>query len=384
MAKVKWAIPTTGNIHMRVFEAFLESTQEPCGHEIGIMVTPGKPVENTRNISVMTFLEEENEHDYLLFVDSDNPPRKNPMELVELDKDVMVIPTPMWRSDVADLDMGHFPWNWSTYDYVPERDVWEQHRPHDGLQEIDAGGTGCMIIARRVLEHPAMRAPFMRKWTEDGIDHRGSDLLFCKRAKEAGFTIWTHYDYVCSHFKEIDLLDVIRVMNQRDISQANRPNINTASYWNGEWEKRGERILPVYEWIAKKVGGKRVLDFGCGRGDLLAMLGTRAIGVDHAPSAIRVCRERGFIAECSDNPAGNWDAIVSTQVLEHADDDRGLLEMFFRHTNLVIYSVPNNCLPPGVEPEHRRVYTTDYVERMTPHFKRWHDFGHYLVVEAER
>ena len=41
-------------------------------------------------------------------------------------------------------------------------------------------------------------------------------------------------------------------------------------------------------------------------------------------------------------------------------------------------------LPPGVEPEHRRIFNEDYVRRLTPHFKSVEFIKDYLLVEAQR
>jgi len=129
--------------------------------------------------------------------------------------------------------------------------------------------------------------------------------------------------------------------------------------------------------------GHRTLDFGCGRGDLLAML-EDGEGMDLSEQAVKVCTERGLVASVGSIPVGHWGTIVATELLEHLDDDKAMLETFFEHTDRVIYAVPHNCLPPGLEPEHRRVYTQEYVRQITPYFKTSWNYYDYLVVLAER
>ena len=75
----------------------------------------------------------------------------------------------------------------------------------DGLEMIDSGGTGCIMIARRVLE--AVQQPFKGVYDDYGVRVTGQDIEFCRRVKELGFEIWTHWDYPCHHFKTIDLLN---------------------------------------------------------------------------------------------------------------------------------------------------------------------------------
>lgn len=60
------------------------------------------------------------------------------------------------------------------------------------LWEVDATGTGCIIIARRVLE----RTPYPWFRNEMGT---GGDLMFCIKAKRAGFKTHTAAGVVCTH-----------------------------------------------------------------------------------------------------------------------------------------------------------------------------------------
>jgi len=79
-----------------------------------------------------------------------------------------------------------------------------------GLQEVDAIGTGCFIIARRVFEDHWMReAPFQRTYNKDGTVDRGNDIAFCERARKYGFKIYAHFDYPCFHFNELELNQVV-------------------------------------------------------------------------------------------------------------------------------------------------------------------------------
>ena len=93
------------------------------------------------------------------------------------------------------------PIYYNTYDRVEVG--YKPHSPQTGLQEVDAIGTGCFLVSRSVME--TIKAPFATIWDEDGIRHIGGDLAFCQRAKAAGFRIWAHYDYPCTHWKEMEL-----------------------------------------------------------------------------------------------------------------------------------------------------------------------------------
>lgn len=143
--------------------------------------------------------------DYWLNIDSDNPPMNNPLDLVELDKDIIGCPTPIWH----DKGQGDYPICWNAMTNVGEG--YKEYPVTQGLQEVDAIGSGCMLVARRVLEK--MEPPwFVRETDHWGIVQRGHDFLFCDKAREAGFSVWAHYDYLCRHFNEIDLTDVVKAI----------------------------------------------------------------------------------------------------------------------------------------------------------------------------
>lgn len=148
--------------------------------------------------------------EFWLSIDTDNPPLKNPLDLVELDLDVVGLPTPVWHY----AKKGDRPWYFNALDRVTEG-----YRPHEnceGLQEVDAIGSGCMLISRRVIEKLRWNQPFLRQWLQDGTVGVGGDYSFCEKAKEAGFRIWAHFDYLCDHFNELSLLEVVQAFGEMD------------------------------------------------------------------------------------------------------------------------------------------------------------------------
>lgn len=173
-------------------------------YKIKIVYPNYRPEENNYNITTRKFMED-TDFDYLLLFNDDGCPTRNPLDLVELDKDIIVCPTLQWNNSDSD-----FPLYWVAMDKV--KDGWMEHKEKVGLQEVDAVGTANMLVARRVLER--VGAPFMRIWDKHGRAEVGLDFNFCERAKEHGFSVWAHYDYLSCHFKEINLLEIYKLLGR--------------------------------------------------------------------------------------------------------------------------------------------------------------------------
>lgn len=164
-----------------------------------------KPYENNLHHCASEFLE--SDCDFWLSMDSDNPPRRNPLDLVDLNLDIVGLPTPIWHYVGK---KGERPVYWNAYDYDSSVDAYREHHPREGLQRVDAIGTGCFLIARRVFEDPRMqRGAFIRKLYPNGTVHKGNDMSFCERARSCDFQIWAHFDYPCDHFSELELNEVV-------------------------------------------------------------------------------------------------------------------------------------------------------------------------------
>ena len=108
------------------------------------------------------------------------------------------------------------------------------------------------------------------------------------------------------------------------------PDVPAENYWF-------RRHLAVYEWIAARVAGLRVLDMACGEGygsAVLAASATSVIGVDGNPDAHEHARlryrapnlrfERALVETC-DAPT---DAVVFLQTIEHLREPARALEHF--------------------------------------------------------
>jgi len=174
----------------------------PCA----FMMVERQRIDKARNACVLEALR--NNADYLFFVDDDNPIPPETLEvLLGADKDVVLAPI-----------LGRVPDRQGRHPLCAfyAREVMVDGRPlrlyHNittfrdsgPLHQIDAGGTGCVLIKRKVLEVLYARHQghvfefgdirFGQKITVDGIEYdrrtMSEDCEFSERAVDAGFELW--------------------------------------------------------------------------------------------------------------------------------------------------------------------------------------------------
>ena len=195
--------PASPHLHKQVVQVSWRLLADDR-HKLQMIIPAHNPFENNLHHCVLDFLK--SDCAFWLSIDADNPPMKNPLDLIEYDRDIMGLPTPVWH--FTGNKVGERPIYWNAYDYVAEKDAYKEHQCKKGLQEVDAIGTGCFLISRRVFENKEMqKAPFERKLNVDGTVNKGNDISFCERAKKNNFEIWTHYDYSCRHYNTVELAE---------------------------------------------------------------------------------------------------------------------------------------------------------------------------------
>jgi 2-polyprenyl-3-methyl-5-hydroxy-6-metoxy-1,4-benzoquinol methylase len=162
------------------------------------------------------------------------------------------------------------------------------------------------------------------------------------------------------------------------------PDVPGENYWF-------RRHLAVYEWIAPRVAGKRVVDMACGEGygaDVLAGTAARVVGVDANPAAHEHARLRYVRPNLSyeralvESFAEPCEAVVFLQTIEHVQDPGAILEHFksmLTPGGAVYVSTPNllTLAPPGAEksdnPWHVREYRAEEFRALCE--------GHFAGVE---
>ncbi|CAA9528186.1 MAG: hypothetical protein AVDCRST_MAG30-3546 [uncultured Solirubrobacteraceae bacterium] len=184
------------------------------------------------------------------------------------------------------------------------------------------------------------------------------------------------------------------------------PDVPEENYWY-------QRHLVVYEWIAERIGGRRVVDLACGEGygsAVLARTAASVVGVDANPEAYEHARLKytrapklTFERDMIELWEGDVDCVVFLQTIEHVQDPDAVLERIrslIGPAGVAYVSTPNllTLAPEGAEksgnPWHVKEYRAqEYRELCERHFGsvellglfharklRWHQ----LAIERAR
>jgi hypothetical protein len=167
---------------------------------LNITYPNARPEEVNRNEIIKEF--KKSGYDFLLMIDADVIPLRNPLDLVQLDLDIVNFACPQWREgDIYWVALDKVEGGWKPLPV--ERRC--------GLQEVDATGNACMLIKRKVFD--VVPTPyFEHKFDEEGIHKEGMEYRFCQKAKENGFKVFVHFDFMADHIKEISLVEVLNLL----------------------------------------------------------------------------------------------------------------------------------------------------------------------------
>jgi SAM-dependent methyltransferase len=156
------------------------------------------------------------------------------------------------------------------------------------------------------------------------------------------------------------------------------PDVPEENYWY-------RRHLVVYEWIAQRAHGRKVVDLACGEGYGSAVLATTAasvVGVDANPEAFEHARAKypqvAFERTMIELWQGDVDCVVFLQTIEHIQDPDAMLahiKALIEPGGVAYVSTPNvlTLAPKGAErsgnPWHVREYQPgEYRELCERHF----------------
>lgn len=156
------------------------------------------PIDHARNVIVNDFLRTDYTH--LLMIDDDIVPPIDTLErLLFHDKNIVAAACPL----IGPNEDGELIVTMNAYNLNADKEY--VITESTGLQKVDAVGTGCIMIKRKVLEDMKI-PPFATIYDADGIKYKGEDLNFCYQAKLNSVDTYVDFKLRCKHIKSCNLL----------------------------------------------------------------------------------------------------------------------------------------------------------------------------------
>ena len=205
--KVLLAWVHTGTVH----EPFARTIAELCLHKpnriVGITATTSPRQEESRNATIHNFLE--TDADWLMWIDTDMTLEKNAIELLletahQHEADIAGAIGYIYNRLTQEITPNGYHWDDDKKTYVS---LWD-YNPGE-TYTVDATGSGCVLIHRRVFE----------SWDDENWHetwhthpytggHMGHDLAFCFKSKrEYGHKIVWNTNIKSGHIKPFELTE---------------------------------------------------------------------------------------------------------------------------------------------------------------------------------
>lgn len=209
MARIYVGVPNLGTIRVGLWMASLKWVAEGK-HQFHIFPPQYiRPIPAARNLIVREFLK--TDYDFLLMVDADIEPPSNILDMAELDVDIVsAVCFVNKEGNLVPMILNRVKDGYAIISSLSP----------NVLLEVDAVGTGCIMIKRKVFEELASPY-FSYVMSPDGMLDLGEDFNFCSRAKQHGFVISAHTGFIAEHYTTTGLYTV----NAQFMKRQN--NVNT-------------------------------------------------------------------------------------------------------------------------------------------------------------
>jgi hypothetical protein len=139
---------------------------------------------------------------HILFVDYDVLPQPNTLrDLVAHDKDIVCGTYPA-------VQKGIMKWCVSNNRHAKSFGLMDIADLPDELFKAEIGSNGMMLVKMEVFDK--IEWPYWRTQYEKDGSKLGADVYFFDKVRDAGFDVWVDPKLLCSHFKMIDLLGMVK------------------------------------------------------------------------------------------------------------------------------------------------------------------------------
>ena len=179
-------------LHVKFWLSY-NKLQKPTDHMM--ILTSGTITNMARN----RIVEQAMKHDctHILFLDADMTFPSDMIEkLLEHDKDIV-------SGLYFQRDVGHLPVAMKS---INDRE-YRRLNKHEmgGLVEVDAVGTGCLLVKREAFEKIGFPWFYYHTY-DDGVWHT-EDVIFCRTAKKKGLKIFVDTDVKCGHIISYEITE---------------------------------------------------------------------------------------------------------------------------------------------------------------------------------
>lgn len=204
-------IPTARDIHgLTTAAAFRICATHAGGAEF--KTYQAQPTDYCRNLCVRDFLK--TGHSHLLFIDSDVlPPDECLDAMLAADRPLVCGMYPLLLDEANICVSVARRSEAGDYEFLTEF----PDRPF----EADAAGMGCCLIRRDVFDLIAY--PWFRFRQREDCKLTGEDIHFFEQCARAGIRPLVVPQILCSHFKTVDLIEVLTAVHQAKHATRERP-----------------------------------------------------------------------------------------------------------------------------------------------------------------
>ena len=198
LKKIFIAIPNLGCIAPRLSTNLIFWSHDTRYHVSTYMPEGFYPLDAARNHCVKKFLE--TDADFLWFIDSDIvPPLDALHNLAQTNKDATGAVCFSMKVENGD----YFP--------IPITLRYNQDKQYvvyygQGIEEIDATGSACLMFKRKVFE--TIEKPYEFLYYPDGTLKLECDFYLCQKIQKAGFKLFIDFGILCDHQKKVSIKDI--------------------------------------------------------------------------------------------------------------------------------------------------------------------------------
>jgi len=181
-------------VHLNFWKSF-HQLEKPINHFL--IISTGSITSVARNRIVEQARARKCTH--IMFLDQDMTfPKDTITKMINANKDIVC--GLYFQRDYPHLPTGMISINEKEYSRITKKQI-----ESNQLIEVDAAGTGCMLIKEEVFE--AMGYPWFDYSVYKGYTWYTEDVMFSRKAKKLGYKIWYDTSIKCGHIIDYELTE---------------------------------------------------------------------------------------------------------------------------------------------------------------------------------